>query len=370
MRKSKLLTAVLFLIVAVTVEVPGFSQEGADAQVTTTFARPIPMGSSCGNTAPGMQIYTGTCGMLTEFFLNPNVLGILSNNHVLGAAGNPACPNNAVPFQTLTVQAGTLDGGSIPADIVGVVAGFVPIDFTFGASNLVDAAISLTTSGLSNNNILTLGSPNPELDGGIIALAGMTVTKTGRTTDTTVGTVQSIGSTVTVRYGSCGDARFVNQVVITGIAGPFSLGGDSGSVILDQSNNKPVSLLYAGSTTPPMTIGNQILAVYLSLGFLPVGWFTPGPGEEPLEATLERQLEEAVDATTARALQIRARVESEFFADPQVVGLGVGLTEDGTGPALIVYSESAGQTAAALPASVDGVPVRVVHSDGFSAYDW
>ena len=89
-----------------------------------------------------------------------------------------------------------------------------------------------------------------------------------------------------------------------------------------------------------------------------------------MEAAFARQLEEAVDAEMARALQTRARVESEFFADPQVVGLGVGLTEDGTGPALIVYSKSAGQTATALPSSVDNVPVRVVHSDGFNAYEW
>ena len=174
--------------------------------------------------------------MLTEWFTDPSILGILTNNHVGGAGGPTACPNTAIPFQTLTVQAGTLDGGSSPADLVGVVAGFVPIDFSFGASNLVDAAIILTTPALSSNNILTLGTPNPELDGGIIALPNMTVTKTGRTTDTTVGTVQSIGSTVNVGYGSCGTARFVNQVVI--VDGSFSAGGDSGSIILDQSNNK------------------------------------------------------------------------------------------------------------------------------------
>ena len=190
----------------------------------------------------------------------------------------------------------------------------------------------------------------------------MTVTKTGPTTNTTVGTIESVNTTVLVNYGtSCGIARFVSQIVITAPGG-FSAGGDSGSAILQQSTKIPVGLLFAGSTT--QTLANDIRIVYFLFRVLP-------DGVMPTAATTEalRQMT-AYSPEVERVTAVKTRVENSFFGNSDVVGVGVGQGEAG-GTAIIVYTRGTPSiTAQALPQLVDGVPVRVVHSGGFDAYRW
>ena len=64
-----------------------------------------------------------------------------------------------------------------------------------------------------------------------------------------------VNVTVIITYDN-GQARFVDQVIIQGTGGSFSAGGDSGSLIVSQSGNFPVALLFAGSGST--TIGNRI----------------------------------------------------------------------------------------------------------------
>jgi hypothetical protein len=90
------------------------------------------------------------------------------------------------------------------------------------------------------------------------ASLGQTVRKSGRTTDFTTGTITLLNATVNVAYGAK-TARFVGQVITT----PMSQGGDSGSLIVDGSENKAVGLLYAGS--PQATIFNPIIEVLNAL---------------------------------------------------------------------------------------------------------
>jgi hypothetical protein len=336
---------------------------------TQMYPRPIPMGSSCGNLQSSPYLYTGTCGLRVRYFAAPQFLGILSNNHVLGAQGPTLCPNTATPLQTTTLQPGTLDIGSIPANpwpyAVGVVAGFVPIDFSLQAFNFVDAAVSFTGPGLASTTIVNLGEPTQAVTA---PAPGMAVVKTGRTTDTTAGTIQSVLTTAIVSYGAdCGTARFLGQIVIT--PGTFSGAGDSGSAILEEATNIPVGLLFAGSAVA--TVANDIRLVYLSLGIFPdvepagasVTFASPNALRQTIVASRNEELE--------RVGRIRARVEAAFFRHPDVVGLGVGRNEDKTGLALVTYVRGAEDPVArALPASVEGVPVRVVHSGVFSAYEW
>ena len=321
------------------------------------------MGSSCGNWQSAPFIYTGTCGLRVRFFDAPDVHAILSNNHVLGTQGPLLCPNSATPLQTLTLQPGTLDIGSIPADptpyAVGIFVGSQRIDFTAGASNLIDAAVSYTTPALADSTILNLGQPT---QGFIAPAPGMTVTKTGRTTNTTVGTIQSVNTTVLVNYGiDCGIARFVSQVVITAPGG-FSAAGDSGSAILQQSTKVPVGLLFAGSAS--QTIANDIRIVYVLFRVLP-------DGALPTSATAATLLQMATyGPEVERVTAVKSRVESSFFRNADVVGVGVGEGEAG-GTAIIVYTRGTPSiTAQALPQLVDGVPVRVIHSGAFDAYRW
>jgi hypothetical protein len=83
----------------------------------------------------------------------------------------------------------------------------------------------------------------------------MRVRKSGRTTDYTEGVVTLLNATVSVAYGANKTARFTGQVITEAM----SQGGDSGSLIVDTTENKAVGLLFAGSNLA--TIFNPINAV-------------------------------------------------------------------------------------------------------------
>ena len=334
------------------------------------YPKPIPMGTSCGNWQSSPYLYAGTCGLRVRFAAAPQYVGILSNNHVLGAAGQSLCPGSAVRGQTLTLQPGTLDIGSIPSDpspyAVGKFGGAVPINFS-GGDNYVDCAVSFTTTALSSASILNLGAPTQAIT---TPAPGMQVTKTGRTTDTTSGTIQTISTTVLVNYGAgCGTARFVGQIVIT--PGTFSSGGDSGSAILEQSTRIPVGLLFAGSSAS--TIANDIRLVYRALGVYPDADATSAADTAAVRSALLADTHAGLAPDLRRAEEVRARVEARIFSDPEVVGLGVFLDADGSRPALVVFSRELREDTgleARLPRDVDGIPLRVVRSGPFDAYRW
>lgn len=339
---------------------PTVAEQQAAPQTTIAYPRPIPMGTSCGNWQSSPFIYAGTCGMRVRFWDAPDFVGILSNNHVLGAVGPSLCPGTAVRLQSIALQPGTLDIGSIPADpvphAVGAFLTAWPLTLSPSATNYLDAAVAITTPAFAGTEILNQGPPVVAL---LTPTPGMPVTKTGRTTDTTNGTILSVNTTVFVNYGtSCGTARFVGQIIIT--PGAFSAGGDSGSVILHQPSKIPVGLLFAGS--PLQTIANDILNVYVALRVIPDG--VPPPASVS-------QLLAASNPEVERVSAIKARVEQTFFANPDVVGVGVGLDDAGE-IGLVVYTRNATALAAhALPAAVEGVRVKFVSSGGgYHAYRW
>jgi len=256
--KTMVQVATILLFAQVLVWIPiGWAEDPTDFQ-----PRPIPMGVSISTTPSTPSIFAGTGGMRVRSLFAPNIKFILSNNHVMGTVGPTLCPDTA-PMGTWILQPGTLDIGSDPGNdpefLVGLKFQSIPIDFTPGATNLVDAAIAFTIPTFSDNTILDIGPPTPEF---ALALPGMKVIKSGRTTGVTEGTVQAINTTVLVSYDTCGIARFVKQVIVT--PGTFSSGGDSGSVVLEENTMKPVGLLFAGG--PFHTVINHILFVYLSLG--------------------------------------------------------------------------------------------------------
>jgi hypothetical protein len=218
----------------------------------TTRERPAPSGISIGHP----DISAGTLGCL----VNDNTDGslcILSNNHVL-AAGNAAVIGDAA------VQPGVGDGGSSPADDIGTLKRFVPVDCTF--ANRVDAAIAqVTDRGAVDarfmNDLMPYPAPNHRAIGLLFAggggrtllnpirdvmaqlnisfLAGpnaigvaeidMPVEKVGRTTEYTTGRVMEIDATVLVGPYSCGNAQFDNQIATCTMGCP----GDSGSVVCE-----------------------------------------------------------------------------------------------------------------------------------------
>lgn len=110
-------------------------------------------------------------------------------------------------------------------------------------TNTVDCALARPLSdAMFGSEILNIGqvsgTKNPAL--------GMRVRKSGRTTGYTEGNITLINATVNVSYNtSVGTrtARFTGQIITEAM----SQGGDSGSLVVDTTENKAVGLLFAGS---------------------------------------------------------------------------------------------------------------------------
>jgi hypothetical protein len=210
------------------------------------YARPVRSGVSISHP----DVTAGTLGCLVV--LNNNRLCILSNNHVIAN-------NNRAALRDPILQPGKADGGTLPADRIGALERFVPINFL--GENQVDAAAAWTAFSLVDPRHITYTlNPTPTT-----ARLGMTVKKCGRTTEHTIGIVTVVAANISVNYG-IGIARFTNQVGIRGIGRqPFSRGGDSGSLIVTVATNQPVALLFAGNNVDT-TFANPIESVIRALG--------------------------------------------------------------------------------------------------------
>lgn len=211
--------------------------------------RPAPSGVSVGH----YKITAGTIGCLVR---HERQLFILSNNHVLANvnAGKPGDP---------ILQPGPYDGGHVPRDVIAVLSKFIPVKFG-GAPNQVDCAIARTKPSLVSPKNISYGTINPNP---APCRLNLMVKKAGRTTQFTRGRITDCNATVRVGYGTAGVAIFQNQIIIQCILPPpaqFSAGGDSGSLIVTDVGNRPVGLLFAGSSTH--TIANPISAVLSALG--------------------------------------------------------------------------------------------------------
>jgi len=270
----------------------------------TARRRPAAGGDSIGH----RDITAGTLGAWLRAGRDDLTHVILSNNHVL------ANSNDAV-LGDFIYQPGPYDGGTDVANRVARLEQFVRINFGNGddkspkknslgslwfsvlagianaparwrncprrlvltnllkhrhgvlaveqpSPNLVDAAIAREFgSGVVSPEIRNLGIPLGFRD----LELGDKVMKSGRTTETTRGTVVVVEATASVSYGTGkGIAQFRDQFIIeSDDVSKFSAGGDSGSVILTEDGFM-VGLLFAGSDTE--TIANRMSNVISYLG--------------------------------------------------------------------------------------------------------
>lgn len=326
------------------------------------FPRPIPMGSSISTTPTLPFISAGTAGLRVSSLFNRNLKFILSNNHVMGAVGPTLCPNTAAPG-TWILQPGTLDLGFDPGQdpfyLAGILARSIQIDFSPQALNLVDAAIALTSTRLAGNEIHDIGVPAAQL---AFPAPGMDVVKSGRATDVTTGTVESVNATIFVDYGAeCGTARFVGQTVIT--PGAFSGSGDSGSAILDQDTNAPVALLFAGGADS--TVATPIHFIYLLFGVAPDG-ITP-TSSFSAEELLEKSRQ--VSPRMKRLIQIQSDREADVLGMRGVHGIGIGNIPGENELGFIIYArEISAGLRELIENRIDGIRVHVSESDEFVAY--
>ena len=275
------------------------------------FRPTIPSGVSIGH----FNIPAGTLGTIVTDRVTGDKL-ILSNNHVL-ANSNDASEGDAI------LQPGPADGGQNPSDVVAHLGRFIRMHYvgdpdptpdpgpgpmpptpdpgenpggcllilanilnllselsgseqrlkTVSGQSVVEPAPApaAVTAGIGaqvtvNQVDAALAVPvDPNMFTGEIrgigtvsgtkeATIGMSVRKSGRTTDLTTGTVMLLNATVNVAYGAK-TARFAGQVITSAM----SQGGDSGSLIVDGTENRAVGLLFAGSAQA--TIFNPIQLV-------------------------------------------------------------------------------------------------------------
>lgn len=218
-----------------------------EAQAYTARIRPAKPGYSMGH----FRVTAGTFGCLVRDICPPCRTYILSNNHVL-ANSNAASAGDPI------LQPGRVDGGVYPRDFIARLERFVPIRFNDpDRYNLVDVALARPRDQRDVvSSIVAIGTPK----GIVEAKPGMSVIKSGRTTQTTTGTVIGVDATIAVGYGASGVAYFRNQILTT----DMSQGGDSGSLLLNRDDAKATGLLFAGSSR--VTVHNNITNVLMGLG--------------------------------------------------------------------------------------------------------
>lgn len=298
---------------------------------------------------------SGTLGSLVKSAAGTQY--ILSNNHVLGRAGAATAGEDIS-------QPGLIDNNCAVATVVA--------DFTLAPalSSGVDCAIAQLRSGQMDSTgfIEDVGTISSNVKTPSVGLA---VSKSGRTTGFTNGTISSTSTTVSVRYPrQCGANNgptftFTNQVVINSTT--FSAGGDSGSLIVtNNACRQPVALLFAGSSTS--TVGNPISLVLtrLSSSLGQTVSFVGGSCSASIQdLTSDNAPNEAAVEFATETMRGR---ESELMSRKGVIGVGVGAADENpTEAAIVIYVDNTKKTPR-LPRRINGVSVKVVHTDPFVAY--
>lgn len=211
----------------------------------------------CGDSIGHYKVSAGTLGCYVED--EQGRIHVLSNNHVLANS-------NKGRQGDLILCPGKKDGGLHPDDGFARLHKYVPIKFR-DHNNVVDCALATLSNGsMSKQEIPGHG----EIKGTCVATEKMRVYKKGRSTGLSQGVVSSTEATIRVDYGGSlfykNVAIFTQQIEIKGIEGSrlFSGIGDSGSLLIDNQQNKAVGLIFAGSADGT-TFANPIDKVLTSL---------------------------------------------------------------------------------------------------------
>ncbi len=339
---------------------------------------PIKLGTSGGNTrdlsvsGDAASCCAGTLGALVQ---RGGAHYILSNNHVLtrweqasiGEAiaqpglADPSCTANGSVVAHLT-QAAPLRAANVDAALAAVVPG------------TVDPTGSILEFGAASGGTF---QPAPPADTIAEPAVGMRVAKSDRTTGLTCSPLGAIHVDVRVNYttacssGATFTLTFTNQVIINGAG--FSAFGDSGSLIVNAQTAQPVALLFAAS--PTVTVGNPIQDVLAALrdpssGAVPA---LVAGGTHPIACPVSASagapaLASALpDTALGVAIQAKNKHANELMADPAILGVDVGRSDDNPGEAAVVLYLEQGKPHGKIPAEVDGVRTKVIFTRRFPA---
>jgi hypothetical protein len=299
----------------------------------------------------------GTMGALA-FISGANY--VMSNDHVFGR-----------PVSTTQNAATTTDSILEPAPLDYVCENSVSIGTFFDAPTLssgVDAAMASLGAGEINSTgqIYNIGIPSSIAS----ASVGEHVAKQGRSSALTCGTVRSTTFKVSIPYKGCTGTKFsmlfAKQIVIASAddSYPFSLAGDSGSLIVDAGTAQPIGLVFGGTTNDSYSFANPIGTVLTALDNVAGQTVTLASGPKHVIAGCHFSEPEVIlpKPEESRANMIEQRYEKGILLDPAVIGIGVGADETDRTKAAILIVVEAGRSYLPLPASLGGIPVRVIFS--------
>jgi len=206
------------------------------------------------------DITAGTLGYFCKSLRHgddPRTIYMLSNNHVL-ANVNMGAPGDRI------YQPGPADGGDVASHVANLVR-YKTIDLS-GNPNKVDCAIASLVPGIEwRPGICSVG----KVDGTTAATVGMAVCKHGRTSGFTRGSVTDVNYDALIGMDHSNPsvaALFQDQMRIESPnMTAFGLGGDSGSLVVQEAKMSAVGLYFAGPPSGQYGVANQISDVLTEL---------------------------------------------------------------------------------------------------------
>lgn len=343
---------------------------------------PISLGTSGGNinSFNGTFCCSGTLGALVE---DEGGTQYILGSVILARAGFAQIGDEIT-------QPGTRDWFCAPGEYstVAHLSAYVPLQFYTSKKNKpvneVTAAIAQVVPGAVRTDgwILDIGPVSPAVAAPTI---GMRVKKSGRNTGLTFGTIKAINvavdtdaAPVACEAGSGSlNNRMVNQIRIGG-DGFAVMTADSGSlVVTDEALPRPVGIVWAHS--PSFTLACRVDRALTLLSQVH-GSTLSFPGASSSTTALAAGNDSTIDAQAAadsnlapfagstpvqqmklkRARNVQERHFDALFDLTDVVGHGIGLSDDGD-PVLEIYLRNEnGRSRAKIPAVLDNVPTRVL----------
>ncbi len=213
----------------------------AEAVNRRSRTNPLVGGISVGNP----RVTAGTLGAIVWDRTDCQVC-ILSNWHVL--CGDPSCAVGEPIYQP-----GVYDGGTAADKVAELKRWRLDKD--------ADAALAKLTGGRGYSRDILEWHP---ITGVEEPALGMEVVKSGRTTGFTKGIIDGVSGSATINYGGGVVVTFHDQIHIVPrppwpqVDYEVSKGGDSGSVWMNEDNNKAVGLHFAGETDPSPTAEHAV----------------------------------------------------------------------------------------------------------------
>jgi hypothetical protein len=236
--------------------------------VSHTAKQPVPisLGTSGGWRSDLANGYCcgGTLGSLVQV---NGVKFILSNYHVLEADTVLGGNNKQAITGDPVIQPGLIDVGCNANNAQNV--GTLRVVNSLPNSNVDVGLAEITPGAVSENGaILNIGTISAST---LAPALNMQVKKAGRTSGLTRSRINGLNATINISYenecagGHAFTKTFTGQIVVAKGA-TFLKGGDSGSLMVEDSNTNPraVGLLYAGSSQ--VAIANPISDVLSFIG--------------------------------------------------------------------------------------------------------